>query len=177
MKDSNNTCAAGIANLDRESWARPGDAPDLRLWLRMLTCSTLVENRMRGLMRARFGTTLPRFDLMAQLAHVPGGMKMSDLSRSMMVTNGNITGIADQLERDGLIERAKVDADRRSCLVRLTPKGRQHFRRMSSAYQGWLVDLFEELPGLRREQLHELLGELKTACLRTLPPENANRPH
>jgi len=176
MKDSNNTCLVGFANPDRESWARAGDTPDLRLWLRMLTCGTLIENRLRSLMRTRFNTTLPRFDLMAQLAHAPTGMKMSDLSRCMMVTNGNITGITDQLERDGLVERVKVDTDRRSCLIRLTAKGRQNFRRMSAAYQGWLGEFFQELPDGRRELLYELLGELKAAGMAALPQEAAT-PH
>jgi len=177
MKDSNNIHLAGATNPDRESWARPGDALDLRLWLRMLTCSTLVENHVRGLMRTGFNTTLPRFDLMAQLANAPGGMKMSDLSRGMMVTNGNITGIADQLERDGLVERVKVDTDRRSCLIRLTPKGRQSFRRMSVAYQGRLSELFHDLPENRRELLYELLGELKAAKLGALAAEDTSPPH
>ena len=176
MKDSNNIDPVGFAHPDRESWVRPNDALDLRLWLRMLTCSTLVENHVRGLMRTGFGTTLPRFDLMAQLANAPRGIKMSDLSRRMMVTNGNITGITDQLERDGLVERVKVDSDRRSCLIRLTAKGRQSFRRMSAAYQGWLAELFQGLPEPRRELLYELLGELKAAGQAALPPEGAATP-
>ncbi len=169
MKDSNSISVAGYTHPDRESWARPGDAIGLRLWLRMLTCSTLVENRVRSLMRTTFDTTLPRFDLMAQLADAPRGMKMSDLSRRMMVTNGNITGITDQLERDGLVERVKVDTDRRSCLIRLTAKGRQSFRRMSAAYQRWVCDMFQDMPPERLEQLYELLGELKQTRLSDPP--------
>ena len=177
MKDSNNIGAVGYTHPDRESWARPGDALHLRLWLRMHTCSTLVENRVRSLMRNNFNTTLPRFDLMAQLASAPRGIKMSDLSRRMMVTNGNITGITDQLERDGLVERIKVDTDRRSCLIRLTPKGRQSFRRMSGAYQDWLGEMFQAMPEERRELLYELLGELKEAGLAGAPPSGAHPPH
>ena len=176
MKDSNNIGAVGYTHPDRESWARPGDALHLRLWLRMHTCSTLVENRVRSLMRNNFNTTLPRFDLMAQLASAPRGIKMSDLSRRMMVTNGNITGITDQLERDGLVERTKVDTDRRSCLIRLTAKGRQRFRHMSSAYQGWISELFEGMPEERQQQLYELLGELKIAGLSGTQPD-ARAPH
>lgn len=172
MKDSNNISVVGYAHPDRESWARPSDALGLRLWLRMLTCSTLVENRVRGLMRTGFDTTLPRFDLMAQLAGAPRGIKMSDLSRRMMVTNGNITGITDQLERDGLVERVKVDTDRRSCLIRLTAKGRQSFRRMSSAYQRWVTEMFQDIPDERMELLYELLGELKEAGLANTPPDS-----
>ncbi len=176
MKDSNNTCLVGFANPDRESWARNNDPLDLRLGLRMLTCTTLLEARLRSLMRLRFNTTLPRFDLMAHLADAPTGMKMSDLSRCMMVTNGNITGITDQLERDGLVDRVKVDTDRRSCLIRLTAKGRQQFRRMSAAYQKDLAEFLEDLPENRRQLLYELLGELKTAGLHAMPQDAAGAP-
>ncbi len=177
MKDSNNTAMLGVSHSDRESWARPGDALNLRLWLRLLTCSTLVENRIRSLMRTRFGTTLPRFDLMAQLANAPRGKKMSELSRCMMVTNGNITGITDQLERDGLVERIKVETDRRSSVIRLTARGRQSFRRMSAAYQEWVAEVFDDVPEERRELLYELLGEVKQAGLRTVPRERLAPPH
>ena len=142
----------------------------------MLTCTTLLEARLRSLMRLRFNTTLPRFDLMAHLADAPTGMKMSDLSRCMMVTNGNITGITDQLERDGLVDRVKVDTDRRSCLIRLTAKGRQQFRRMSAAYQKDLAEFLEDLPENRRQLLYELLGELKTAGLHAMPQDAAGAP-
>jgi DNA-binding MarR family transcriptional regulator len=177
MKDSNNTCMLGASHPDRESWARPGDSLNLRLWLRLLTCSTLVENRMRSLMRTRFGTTLPRFDLMAQLAHAPRGKKMSELSRCMMVTNGNITGITDQLERDGLVERIKLETDRRSSVIRLTARGRQSFRRMQAAYQEWVAELFSDVPEDRRQLLYELLGEVKQSTLRALPHEGLTPPH
>lgn len=173
MKDSNNTFLPGQPHPDRESWAGPRDALDLRVWLRMLTCSTLIENHVRSRMRVDFGTTLPRFDLMAQLASAPRGMKMTDLSRCMMVTNGNVTGITDQLERDGMVERLKVDTDRRSCVIRLTAKGRQSFRRMSAAYRDSVGELFADLPADRLKLLHELLGEFKIAGMSAVSPETA----
>src|SRR3546814_11880312 len=91
----------------------------------MLTCCNLIESEIRGRLRTEFDTTLPRFDLMAQLQRAPEGMKMSELSRHMMVTNGNITGITDQLEKEGLVQRNKVLTDRRSSLIKLTAKGKQ----------------------------------------------------
>lgn len=165
MKDSNNFGPVGDSYADQESWALTSDAMDLRLWLRMRACATLVENRIRTRMRTRFDTTLPRFDLMAQLAHAPRGIKMSDLSRRMLVTNGNITGITDQLERDGLVERVKVATDRRSCFLKLTPKGRQSFRRMSSDYQSWIGEMFQGLPPERQALLYDLLGDFKITGL------------
>ena len=119
---------------DLETQATGQEPQDLRLWLRMLSCCTLIENELRSRLRAEFQTTLPRFDLMSQLTHAPKGLKMSELSRLMMVTNGNITGITDQLEKDGLVERLKDDTDRRSSLIRLTLKGRRYHRRMQRAH-------------------------------------------
>lgn len=104
---------------DLETQATGQEPQDLRLWLRMLSCCTLIENELRSRLRTEFQTTLPRFDLMSQLTHAPKGLKMSELSRLMMVTNGNITGITDQLEKDGLVERLKDDTDRRDTLITL----------------------------------------------------------
>ena len=102
---------------DRESAARADDHRALRLWLRLLTCTQLIERVVRRRLRERFGTTLPRFDLMSQLERNPEGLKMNELSRRLMVTGGNVTGIVDQLAREGLVERA-ADADRRALPVR-----------------------------------------------------------
>ncbi|NBS09462.1 MAG: MarR family transcriptional regulator [Betaproteobacteria bacterium] len=107
----------------------------LRLWLRMLTCTQLIEKQVRTGLRDEFNTTLPRFDLMAQLEREPQGMKMNQLSRRMMVTGGNITPVTDQLVKEGLVERVNLPDDRRAWLVRLTPAGRQLFKKMAHAVQ------------------------------------------
>ncbi len=146
---------------DLESRAVPEDHHDLRLWLRLLTCCNLVESEIRGRLRTEFETTLPRFDLMAQLLRAPGGMKMSELSRHMMVTNGNITGITDQLEKEGLVERVKVATDRRSSLIRLTGKGKRAFRKMAKSHEEWIRSMFGGLSEKSRGALFEALGELK----------------
>lgn len=148
---------------DLESRTQPEDHHDVRLWLRMLSCANLIENEIRSRLRATFKTTLPRFDMMAQLQRVPEGMKMSDLSRFMMVTNGNITGITDQLEKEGLVERTKVATDRRSSLIRLTPNGKKVFARMAETHEGWIQELFSDMPEADRRQLFDLLGQLKQA--------------
>jgi DNA-binding MarR family transcriptional regulator len=146
---------------DLESRALPEDHQDLRLWLRLLTCSNLIEGQIRSHLRTDFDTTLPRFDLMAQLQRAPGGMKMSELSRHMMVTNGNITGITDQLEREGLVERIKVATDRRSSIIRLTTKGKRSFRKMAKAHEEWIRSIFAGLSENGRADLFDALGELK----------------
>ena len=148
------------AVLQRES--AEGEHPDeLRLWLRLLTCTQLIEKQVRTDLREQWGTTLPRFDLMAQLEREPEGMRMNELSRRMMVTGGNITGITDQLEAEGLVERAEVEGDRRAYLVRLTPKGRQQFNAMAQAHEAWIVDAFASLSARDIQTLHALLGKVK----------------
>ena len=92
----------------------------MRLWLRMLACTNRIENFVRQNLQARFETTLPRFDLMAQLERAPQGLKMSELSQRMMVTGGNVTGITDGLEKEGLVLREVDPTDRRVFHVKLS---------------------------------------------------------
>lgn len=146
---------------DLETRAAPDDHHALRLWLRMLTCCNLIESEIRSRLRTEFDTTLPRFDLMAQLQRAPKGMKMGELSRRMMVTNGNITGITDQLEKEGLVMRTKVETDRRSSVLKLTPHGRRVFGRMARAHESWVKGMFTDLPEDHRDALYQALGELK----------------
>lgn len=155
------------ASPDLESRTGPEDHTDLRLWLRLLTCCNLLENDLRSRLRTEYQTTLPRFDLMAQLQRVPQGMKMSELSRHMMVTNGNITGITDQLEKEGLVVRTKVESDRRSSLIKLTPQGKKSFARMARAHEAWVKSMFGELPESTRNALFQALGELKLQVVAT----------
>ncbi len=133
----------------------------LRLWLRLLTCTQIIETRIRGELRDGFAMTLPRFDLMAQLERAPDGLKMNELSRRMMVTGGNVTGITDQLVQEDLVERVQVPGDRRAYCVRLTPKGRSEFVNMAHAHEAWVVDAFEALSEREQETLHRLLGKVK----------------
>ncbi|WP_431151697.1 MarR family winged helix-turn-helix transcriptional regulator [Acidovorax facilis] len=142
--------------------AAPSEHPEaLRLWLRLLTCTQLIEKQVRSHLRAQFDTTLPRFDLMAQLERAPDGMKMKELSRRMMVTSGNITGITDQLVAEGLVERMDVEGDRRAYLVRLTPQGREQFNTMARQHEQWIVEAFAALGERDIATLYRLLGKVK----------------
>ena len=141
--------------------APPGHKDELRLWLRMLTCATLIEGEIRARLRRDFDTTLPRFDLMAALDRAPGGMMLGDVSRRMMVSNGNVTGLAARLEEEGLVERRVSRTDRRSQVLRLTPRGRREFARQSAAHEGWIAELLGGLSERERVALHGLLGRAK----------------
>ncbi|MBX3604965.1 MAG: MarR family transcriptional regulator [Piscinibacter sp.] len=148
--------------IDLESRVEAGDHQALKLWLRLLACTTRVETVIRNRLRSEFGTTLPRFDLLAQLEREPGGLTMGELSARMMVTGGNVTGIVDQLEGEGLVVRNEHPSDRRAFRVQLTPAGRRQFRRMAAVHEGWIVDLFEGWSPTQKTQVHELLATLKT---------------
>ena len=147
--------------MDLEARAHSEHPDELRLWLRLLTCTQLIEKQLRTELRAQFETTLPRFDLMAQLERTPNGLRMNELSRRMMVTGGNVTGITDQLEAEGLVERVEVEGDRRAYRVRLTPRGRRQFNTMAQAHEGWIVDAFAGLDAAEIKTLRTLLGKVK----------------
>ncbi len=149
------------APLDLEARAHSEHPEALRLWLRLLTCTQLIEKRVRTRLREHFDTTLPRFDLMAQLERHPEGLKMKELSHRLMVTGGNVTGITDQLVAEGLVERVGVEEDRRAFRVRLTPAGHDAFSEMALAHEAWIVEAFEGLSLRDLEQLHRLLGKVK----------------
>ena len=134
---------------------------ELRLWLRLLTCTHLIEARVRGALRDQFEMTLPRFDLMAQLERAPDGLKMNELSRRMMVTGGNVTGITDQLVAEGLVVREDNPKDRRAYIVKLTKEGRRVFRQWADEHEDWIINLFDGLGEKEKDQLYLLLAQLK----------------
>jgi DNA-binding MarR family transcriptional regulator len=149
------------APIDAETRVHDDHHLSLRLWLRLLTCTNQIESRIRQSLQSGFETTLPRFDLMAQLERAPGGLKMSELSQRMMVTGGNVTGITDGLEKEGLVLREVDSTDRRVFRVRLTAEGKKQFRRMAAEHEQWIIDLFGSLGMKQKRLLTELLGELK----------------
>ena len=149
--------------LDHETRVHAGDHEALRLWLRLLTCTSLIETTIRAELRAEFDVTLPRFDLMAQLYRHPDGLKMGELSQRLMVTGGNVTGIAGQLETEGLVARAAHAEDRRSIVLTLTPAGRRSFSKMAARHEEWVAAMMDGLTEAERQTLHTLLGRLKSA--------------
>lgn len=149
---------------DRETAASRDDKLELRLWLRLLTCSSLIERQVRGALRQQFGTTLPRFDLLAQLDRAPGGLTMSELSARMMVSNGNITGLADRLAEEGLVRRIPSATDRRSSHISLTPAGKKAFDAMTPVHETWIDGMLAGLSRQDMQQLFQMLGKLKQSA-------------
>jgi DNA-binding MarR family transcriptional regulator len=153
--------------VDLETRATRGDHQALRLWLRLLSCTVRIENHVRGGLRQDFETTLPRFDLMAQLERHPNGLRMSEVSKRLMVSCGNVTGITDQLEREGLVIRTLDRSDRRALTVKLTDNGLKRFREMAAQHEQWIVELFRGLSAEEKQVMFDLLHKLKAhlSCL------------
>lgn len=149
------------SDLDPETRLTDDHHESLRLWLRLLTCSNLIESQVRKRLTAQFRTTLPRFDLMAQLERAPHGLKMSELSRRLLVTGGNVTGVTDQLERFGLVVRAEDPDDRRAYRVRLTAEGKRVFAQMAKEHERWIVELFEPMGSREKRELAAMLLRLR----------------
>jgi DNA-binding MarR family transcriptional regulator len=153
--------ALGADHIGHEARAQADDHLDTKVWLRLLACSTQIEQHVRQRLRGRFGTTLPRFDYLAQLERHPEGLRMNVLSRYLMVTGGNVTGLTDQLVKEGLVRREDDPEDRRSYRVALTPKGRTDFTAMAAEHEAWLGELFGGLAGADKEALYDQLGRLR----------------
>lgn len=158
----------GRMHAGHEARAAESDHASLKLWLRLLACSTQIETEIRRRLRMQFGTTLPRFDYLAQLHRHPEGLRMNELSRHLMVTGGSITGLTDQLEQEGVVQREQAPEDRRAFILRLTPAGRTAFEKMAAAHEGWVIELLGGLNSTERLTLHGLLGRLRV----TMPKEN-----
>ncbi len=159
--DNNTPSPLADSHIGLEARTQAGDHLDLKVWLRLLACSNQIEQQIRQRLRARFGTTLSRFDYLAQLERHPAGLRMNVLSRYLMVTGGNVTGLTDELVKEGLVERTDDPDDRRSWLVRLTAKGHADFAAMAGAHEGWVNEMFGGLADEPKTQLYSLLGQLR----------------
>lgn len=152
---------AKTVSLDLESRITEDDHQAIKLWLRLLSTTNLIENEVRARLRTEFQTTLPRFDLMAQLERHSTGLTMNELSRRMMVTAGNITRLVDELEREGMVVREPHPQDRRAIKVKLTSEGRRRFATMAKVHEGWIIELFSGLSRDEKELMYSLLAKLK----------------
>jgi DNA-binding MarR family transcriptional regulator len=166
QNDASHALLSDAQELGHEARAGTGDHAVLKLWLRMLASTTQIEAEIRKRLRERFDITLARFDYMAQLYRYKDGLKMRVLSRYLMVTGGNVTGLTDELEREGVVQRSPSPEDRRAWIVSLTPKGRRSFEAMAKAHEQWLLELFAGLDDKAVQQLYAQLGALRVHLVR-----------
>ena len=161
-----------MSTTDVEPWidaeTKVAEAPadhraELRLWLRLLTCSTLIENEIRRQLRDEFDFTLPRFDLLAQLEKAEDGLVLGEVSKRLMVSAGNVTAIVERLLASGHVTRTALPQDRRTQIVRMTEEGRAAFKGMADEHGEWIGRMSEGLEPADIDQLMNLLGKLKTS--------------
>ena len=164
--DPSHALLSQAQELGAEGRAGSDDHALLKLWLRLFASTRQIEAEIRRRLRERFGISLARFDYMAQLYRVKDGMKMGELSQLLMVTGGNVTGLTDELAREGVVVRASNPADRRAWIVRLTPKGRRGFEAMAREHETWILELFAGLEPATVQQLHAQLGQLRVHLVR-----------
>ncbi|VTU18799.1 MULTISPECIES: MarR family winged helix-turn-helix transcriptional regulator [unclassified Variovorax] len=164
--DASHAALSDARELGHEARAGSGDHAVLKLWLRMLASTTQIEKEIRTRLRERFGISLARFDYMAQLYRYREGLTMRVLSRYLMVTGGNVTGLTDELEREGAVVRKSSPDDRRSWIVSLTPKGRRSFEAMAKEHEQWVLEMFSSLDVGTVQQLHTHLGQLRVHLVR-----------
>ena len=173
QNDPSHTLLADAQELGHEARAGHDDHAALKLWLRMLASTTHIEAEIRRRLRDRFDISLARFDYMAQLYRYRDGLKMRDLSRYLMVTGGNVTGLTDDLAHDGIVVRESSPSDRRAWIVRLTPKGRRQFETMAQEHEGWILELFGGLDAKTVQQLYQQLGQLRVHLVRNEQADEA----
>ena len=166
----------GADQIGHEARAQAGDHIELKIWLRLLACSTQIEKQIRRKLRERFATTLPRFDCLAQLERHPQGLQMKRLSSYLMVSGGNLTALADQLVEEGLVRREVAPDDRRAFLAVLTDKGRREFVAMAAEHETWLADMFDGLAKADKDALFEQLGRLRLNLARQTNEASAALP-
>ena len=158
-----NSLNCGAKLMQEKHEGLPAAPTDLRLWLRLLSCVTSIEKRLRRNFAEQFGTTLPRFDVMASLDRFPNGQTMSELSRALLVSNGNVTAIVRQLESQKLVVIRADPRDRRFSIVALTERGKRQFDELASAHHEWIRALMKDFPLPKQRQLYELLADLKAS--------------
>lgn len=132
----------------------------LKMWIRLLGVTRVAESQLREFLRVKHATTLPRFDVMAALYRKRDGVTMSELSRMLLVSNGNATTVVDRLEKDGLVRRTGSDADRRTVFVALTPDGFAQFEVLAADHERELTRVFANLSDVDLEALTDILKRM-----------------
>jgi len=145
----------------------------VRLWLRLLSCTMVIEKRIKRGLADQFSTTLPRFDILAALDRAEAGLTMGALGRALLVSNGNITGLIQTLIRNGDVEMAIAPGDRRTAIVTLTEAGRTRFNAMAKAHHGWIEAMFAGMSPAETAQMLALLDTLKTSIAVAGPETDA----
>lgn len=132
----------------------------LKMWIRLLGVTRAAEGELREFLRVQHGTTLPRFDVMAALYRRREGVTMSELSRMLLVSNGNATTVVDRLEADGLVRRTPSETDRRTVFVALTAEGLTQFEGLAAGHEAEVARMFGGLSEADLDALTDILKRM-----------------
>ena len=133
----------------------------LRLWLKLLKTSGTIEALLRNRLKNECDTTLPRFDVLAALDHHPNGLRMSELSSFLMVSNGNVTGIANRLVDEGLVTRRSGEEDARVNILKLTDTGKAQFADMAAKHAAWVDEILSPLDDQKMQEITGMLDQIQ----------------
>lgn len=163
-KDAMGHASYGVLGEMAKNGVRSGSGSlDLRVWVRLLNCAKIIEKRLRRNFEDEFQTTLPRFDVLATLSREPDGMRMGELSRALLVSNGNVTSIVRQLQEQGHVVSRIAPEDARSAIVSLTTEGYEYFERLARAHHQWVRESLGAFPADEQRLLLDLLTKLKSS--------------
>ena len=132
----------------------------LKMWIRLLGVTRAAESELREFLRVKHNTTLPRFDVMAALYRRGEGATMSELSRMLLVSNGNATAVVDRLEKDGVVRRTASETDRRTAYVTLTPGGLKQFETLAAEHEAKVNAMFADVTDADLDILAPLLKRM-----------------
>ena len=143
--------------------SEPASKRRLKMWIRLLAVTRRTEAELRAFLRVKHATTLPRFDVMAALYRRQGGVTMSELSRMLLVSNGNATTVVDRLEMDGLVRRTQSDSDRRTVFAALTTQGLAQFEVLAAEHEVEVNRLFSSVTEAELDEMTEHLKRMGDA--------------
>lgn len=153
------------ARIDSSKLTKSRSKQSLRLWLRLFSCQSMIEDIIRVRLRDDHGITLPQFDVLAELDNAGKQLTMSELSQHLVVSNGNITGVIDRLERENFLKRVKSSEDRRVQYIQLTESGSQRFKKIATEHEAWVSNLFSALDRNEIDQMITTLKKTKESIL------------
>ena len=149
---------------DTEYFNRHSDG--LKLCIELIRCSSQLDRIIDRNLRSKFGQSISRFDLLAQLQRVgESGLSIGELGKRLISAKGNITGLINRMIKDELLLKTAKIGDRRSFNIKASAKGSQLFKQMADSHAQWVYELFADIDLESMNNMTYLLGDIRGALL------------